>query len=87
MATVGSFAEVAGPPELPPFRHSVTPAAALRAPGSSRQVAAIGLGLVFADEEAAPRPLEPAVVELHRRLKDNFDPTGRLNPGRDPGAR
>jgi FAD/FMN-containing dehydrogenase len=27
------------------------------------------------------RPADDAVVELHRRIKEQFDPTGRLNPG------
>jgi glycolate oxidase FAD binding subunit len=27
-------------------------------------------------------PLEPAVMKIHRRLKDAFDPAGILNPGR-----
>ncbi|MEE9254972.1 MAG: glycolate oxidase subunit GlcE [Pseudomonadales bacterium] len=31
---------------------------------------------------ALHQPLEPALVKLHRRLKDAFDPRGILNPGR-----
>ncbi|HEY4998039.1 MAG TPA: FAD-linked oxidase C-terminal domain-containing protein, partial [Usitatibacter sp.] len=27
-------------------------------------------------------PLQPAVMKIHRRLKDAFDPAGILNPGR-----
>jgi FAD/FMN-containing dehydrogenase len=29
-------------------------------------------------------PPAPGVVELHRRIKENFDPHGRLNPGCSP---
>jgi hypothetical protein len=29
----------------------------------------------------------PGVAELHRRLKHEFDPTERLNPGVDPLTR
>jgi glycolate oxidase FAD binding subunit len=27
-------------------------------------------------------PLQPALLKIHRRLKDAFDPAGVLNPGR-----
>jgi glycolate oxidase FAD binding subunit len=30
-------------------------------------------------------PLAPAIAKIHRRLKDAFDPSGILNPGRMPG--
>jgi len=32
----------------------------------------------------APVQPSPAIVALHRRLRHEFDPTQRLNPGRDP---
>ena len=78
-----------GPPPLPgPHRWSLPPArvveAAPSAPG--RFVAEIGVGVVH-HESPAQRPApSPEVVELHRRIKAGFDPTGRLNPGVDPLA-
>ena len=42
------------------------------------------MGVVHADAPPAPRTVEPPVAALHRRIKDLFDPTGRLAPGRDP---
>ena len=48
-------------------------------PGSF--VAEIGVGIVH---HTTPRPAsapDPVTVDLHRRIKAEFDPTGRLNPG------
>lgn len=52
-------------------------------------VAEVGVGIVHAGEPPPPRPVDPAVAVLHRRIKQHLDPTGRLAPGRDPlaGAR
>jgi hypothetical protein len=30
--------------------------------------------------------LAPGLQTIHDRMKMRFDPTGRLNPGRNPGA-
>ena len=91
---VGRFAEVGGPPPLADHRWSL-PAAELRVLGSSvideeralggPFVASIGVGLVWAETKQPTRLLDPAAVAVGRRLKHNFDPTGRLNPGRSLG--
>jgi glycolate oxidase FAD binding subunit len=72
----------AGPPELPTGgRWSIAPSGYKRLTG--RFVVEIGVGIVHHREPAPPRSVDPAVVALHRRIKDGFDPTGRLNPGVD----
>jgi glycolate oxidase FAD binding subunit len=81
-----------GRPELPPHRWSLPPAA-LPALGdrdgehrTGRFVAQAGVGIVHAERPAPARPVDPAVAALNRRVRDLFDPTGRLNPGHDPLA-
>ena len=95
---LGSF-EVVEPPAasgipvtLPPHRWSLPagdlgPAAGDNERFGSAFVAAIGLGLVWAEERQPPRRLSDPLIQVSRRLKDNFDPTGRLNPGRQPADR
>ena len=67
-----------GPPPLPGGVTLVAPrqVAALR----GRFVAEVGVGVVHGECSVAPDvPRAPAA--LARRIKDEFDPTGRLNPG------
>jgi glycolate oxidase FAD binding subunit len=47
--------------------------------------AAGGHATLFRSQElyaAVFHPLAPAMMNLHRRLKEKFDPVGILNPGR-----
>ena len=80
--------DVDGPPDLPPHRWSCTPAQAAsfgsQNGAAGRFVAEIGVGVVHASEPQPPQPVDPGLAELNRRFKERFDPTGRLNPGRDP---
>ena len=88
LAAIGDFVP-AEPPALPAHRWSMPTSdiATWAAGHDGGFVACVGLGLVFADEPAPPRALDPAVAAIHERLKANFDPSGRLNPGRDPARR
>jgi glycolate oxidase FAD binding subunit len=81
-AQAAGLREAAGPPELPRGgRWSVAPSALGSLSGTF--VAEIGVGVVHHADPAPPRPIDPGVAELNRRIKHNFDPTGRLNPGLD----
>ncbi len=94
LGRLGDFSEVELsdgdlPVTLPPQRWSLPPAEIPGLDGSEvgSFIAAVGLGLVFADRAQPAKPTALAVAEVAKRLKHNFDPTGRLNPGRDPGRR
>lgn len=87
LRSLGGFTEVGGPPDLPEQRWSLTPkeAASLDGERTGPFVASIGVGMVAASHPAPPRPRDPHADAVAARLKINFDPAGRLNPGRDPG--
>ena len=89
LETLGDFDTVDGPPELPEPRWSLSPAeAAAFTPSAGTQfVSAIGLGLVFAESPQPERQIEAAAGIIGDRMKANFDPTGRLNPGRNPARK
>jgi len=83
------LAETAGPPPLPDAgRLSLPPAELASLPADHATgsfVAEVGVGVVhLSTPSPEPPPAVAAVVTLHRRLKDSFDPSGRLNPGRSP---
>lgn len=74
------LAAVSGPPELPTGgRWSIPPSALTSLTGTF--VAEVGVGVVHHAQPQPKRPISDAVRELHRRIKHNFDPAGRLNPG------
>jgi FAD/FMN-containing dehydrogenase len=89
LSPLARFTETERPPSLPEQRWSLTPSAirTLDHAHLGDFVAVIGVGMVFATRPQPVRSLSAAVREVHDRLKGNFDPTGRLNPGRDAAAR
>jgi glycolate oxidase FAD binding subunit len=83
-ALAPELTEVEGPPPLPAGGRGSLPPGELRRldPAEQAFVAEIGVGVVHLDRPAPARPMDPVAATLQRRLKDDFDPTGRLNPGR-----
>jgi glycolate oxidase FAD binding subunit len=76
--------EVVGPPALPAAgRRSVRPSELRELEGASF-LAEVGVGTVHTAHPVEAEGPDRSTIELHRRLKDAFDPTGRLNPGRTP---
>ncbi len=86
LAGLASF-ESAEMPKLPAHRWSLSPsdAAGFSPADGERFIATIGLGLLFTDSPQPARTQDQAVAVIADRMKENFDPTGRLNPGRQPG--
>lgn len=75
------WTDVVGPPALPgPGRRSLPPGELSSLTGTF--LAEIGVGTVHTSEAVARPPVDPSAAHLHRAVKDAFDPTGRLNPGR-----
>lgn len=77
------------PPALPAHRWSLRPPDLhhLDPRMTGPFVASVAVGTVFASQVQPPRDVAPQLVELTRRLKCEFDPSGRLNPGRSPSGR
>jgi glycolate oxidase FAD binding subunit len=75
----------ADPPDEMPTggRWSMPPSTLGELRGSGRFVAEIGVGVVHHERPPERRPVGDEVAELHRRIKHQFDPSGRLNPGVD----
>jgi FAD/FMN-containing dehydrogenase len=84
-ATASEMIPVEAPPDLPPHRWSLPPSelTTLRGDPTGTFVAEIGVGVVHHSRPAPATVPDPGVVELHRRIRQEFDPAGRLNPGLD----
>jgi len=65
----------ADPPGTLPSRGrwSMSPAELHTLPGSGKFIAEIGVGVVHHESEQPPRPVDAGVVDLHRRLKHEFE--------------
>jgi len=75
--------EVEAPPELPTGSRRSLPPSHLRSL-NGEFVAEIGVGIVHHADPWTDRPVpSDEVLSLHHRLKQLFDPLGRLNPGLD----
>ncbi len=86
-ATGARLQAAEGPPSLPgPYRWSMPPAelGALRSESPGSFVAQLGVGVVHRDVPPPARATPPEIRALHDRIKQQFDPSGRLNPGLDP---
>jgi len=73
--------EASGPPALPSHRWSLPPAEIGTLTGTF--VAEVGVGIVHHSEPQPKRAVDAAVADLTTRIRDAFDPTRRLNPGRN----
>jgi FAD/FMN-containing dehydrogenase len=86
MAERFTLTAVSGGPELPTGgRWSMAPSelVSLRVAPPGSFVAEIGVGVVHHTRPRPERTPDPVQAALHARIKHEFDPTGRLNPGVD----
>ena len=89
LGAVADVHEVTGPPELPRHRWSLSPAALRNTNqfGGGPWLGSIGVGTVWASNKQPVIDADRTAALLGQRVKEQFDPRGRLNPGRTPGVR
>ncbi|MEK7424055.1 MAG: FAD-binding protein [Actinomycetota bacterium] len=78
------LAECDAPPPMPRHRRVVAPStigAAVDSLPRGEFVVEMGVGVVHSDVDVALPSSDPAVARLAGRVKQQFDPAGRLNPG------
>ena len=88
LAAIGTWTEDSAGPALLPHRWALTPAQLRDTSrfGGEPFVASIGVGTALSAAPAPAATIAPGVQALADRVKEQFDPRGRLNPGRTPGA-
>lgn len=84
-AADAGLVEAEGRPPTPPWRRSMPPSelTSLRSEPVGSFVAEIGVGVVHTAQRPAPVEAAAGIRMLHERIKREFDPDGRLNPGVD----
>lgn len=85
LARNGTFMEVPSGPVLPAWRWSVSRAEVRNwvTERTGDGIACLMTGRLWRTTPQAPGPVDPTLLQLHHRLRDQFDPTRRFNPGRD----
>ena len=78
------FAKCDQGPKIPAHRRMLPPADLSKLPTSDVFVAEVGVGVVHQNEPSTPRAVSVGVRKLNEQIKTQFDPVGRLTPGRDP---
>lgn len=84
LGRLGGWGLVEGPPPLPPYRWSLRPSDLRTLPASGAFVASVGVGTAWVSSPQPARPVPAGLARLSERVKAQFDPTGRFNPGRSP---
>ncbi len=84
LSKIGNFEEIEGAPGLPRYRWSLPPASVCNIDRSETGnfVASIGVGTLWADRPQSGKGRDPTSAKIMQALKTQFDPNGRLNPGR-----
>jgi len=81
---LGNFEEVEDAPGLPRYRWSMKPSdlVQINREETGNFVASIGVGTLWADRPQPRKPVDLISERITKELKHQFDPHGRLNPGR-----
>ncbi len=87
LSEMENFEEIERGPELPRYRWSLPPAnlCEINKYKMGKFVASIGVGTVWAEHPQPKRTPDKGKQIIEERLKQQFDPTNRLNPGRKVG--